>query len=280
MVKSNKFVSIDAGATTTCFYSSSKIITRSTHSLFDIKKRKMKNNCLEIFEELKTKKIYMTGVLSDVIGENQTLLKKINGEDMKIQYVSEIDSIAKGALSYINNRAENIETALIASCGTGLCLVYFDKGKITHLGGSAICGGTLLGSLRLMLRRKIKIEELKKYTPENYNHSMDYVLNDFTKQTIGMLPPDTTFSNFANVSYYPKEQSEEEIICSVLNLVSENIVSTASLAIKNTPAKNIIFTGNVIRFPFVESVIKKYLTDFNLYFVKDCAVVARGCLIS
>ena len=104
--------------------------------------------------------------------------------------VEEFYSIGMGGLFL-----SKLSNAVIVSMGTGTAFVKAESGKATHLGGTGIGGGTLLGLSNRMLNIR-HFDDLVAMALEGDLTNVDLSIRDISSDLITGLPPETTASNF------------------------------------------------------------------------------------
>ncbi len=194
--------------------------------------------------------ILITGVGSSFVD------KPIYG--IKTAKVEEFVSIGLGGL-YLSEISE----AVIVSMGTGTALVHASKNKITHLGGTGIGGGTILGlSNRLLNIRDIKL--LIKTAEEGSLSKVDLMVGDITKDRLPTLPPHTTASNFGKIS---DVATNGDIAIGIFNLVFQSIGMTAVFSVRNTNIKEVVLTGNLTNIPQCAEIFNSLREFYDIHFI-------------
>ncbi len=185
-----------------------------------------------------------------VTGGNHSL-KKVLGK--KFSKVEEINAIGFGGASLSKTKS-----ALVVSMGTGTCIVSFKNGKATHVGGTGLGGGTVLGlSKRLVGTANIK--SLSKLALEGKKEKIDLSVKEAIGSGIGLVPGSATASNFAKSG-----GSRKDIAFGVQEMVAEANAVMVALAAKQTGHKKIVFIGKTPAFPVVKKALKRVLEYYNL----------------
>ncbi|NMA66071.1 MAG: type II pantothenate kinase [Clostridiaceae bacterium] len=190
-------------------------------------------------------RIMVTGVGSTFINE------KIFG--IPTYKVSEFNAIGLGGL-YLSQ----LKRAVIVSMGTGTAYVMADNGKVSHLGGTGVGGGTLLGlaNLTLNIRNFDDIVELAK---DGDLRHVDLSIGDISHDEITGMPPDTTASNFGKII---DRASKADIALGILNLVFQSIGMMAVFASRNEKTNDVVLTGNLTIVPQAREVFRS-LTELH-----------------
>lgn len=178
------------------------------------------------------KQIILTGVGASFFSDD------IYGVPTKT--VEEFEALGLGGLE-LSGKKE----ALIVSMGTGTAYVRASQDKITHIGGSGVGGGTLVGLCGKLVNAhqfSTIIEEANGGDLSN----IDLVISDISKDVISTLPPNTTASNFGKIS---DTATNADITLGVINMVFQTIGMLAVFACKNDTIKDIILTGMLSTLP-------------------------------
>ena len=190
----------------------------------------------------KIRKIMATGVGLSYLEED------IFG--IETQAVPEFDSVGVGGL-YL----AGLEKAIVVSMGTGTSIVAAQEGKVEHLIGSGVGGGTLIG----LLGRLINVhdfETIEKLSELGDLSQVDLTIGDITTLKIPGLTPDTTASNFGKVSDLVEDK---DLALGVVNLVFQSVGTDSVLSAKLMGLTDVIVTGKLTRL----SAGKKVLTGFS-----------------
>ena len=156
--------------------------------------------------------------------------------DIPTKRVDEFLAIGLGGL-----RMANINEAVIVSVGTGTALVRAADGKITHLGGSGVGGGTLI-SLAERFAGMHSFASLTNLAMQGDLSAVDLRLCDISKEQIGNLPPSTTVSNFGNLQ---DTATHADIVLGLINMIFESIGTMAVFATLNDRIKDIVLIGSL-----------------------------------
>jgi len=144
--------------------------------------------------------------------------------DIPIVEVDEIEAIGIGGLTLSGK-----DKALVASLGTGTALVVANSdGRIQHIGGTGVGGGTIRGLAQLILRRQ-NFEVLEELASKGDLRKVDLTVGDLAGRSVGIIPAEATASNFGNIS---EDADEKDLSAGIFNLVGEVIGVVISLAAK------------------------------------------------
>ncbi len=228
-------IGIDLGASTTdIVYFDNKIIKHESFESKDI-------NINEILSKFPKESITITG------GKSKSLNYKS---------IDEIQAIGLGA-KFLTKK----ERCLVISLGTGTCIVNVNK-EITHIGGTGVGGGTLIG-LSKLLANIDNINDFNKYANGN-TKEIDISVEDIIGDGIGIIPADLTASNFGKAD---KNHKTEDKLTAIANLVGETCAMLAIMASKATNQNTIILTGKLTQVPIIMEIMKKVGKIYNKQFI-------------
>ena len=199
--------------------------------------------------------------------------------------LSDIDSIKVTGVgsSYINSDIYNIKTikadefvctglgglflselnkAIIASMGTGTALVMADGTKITHIGGTGIGGGTLLGLSRIMLNMN-NFENIIEVAQDGDLSNIDLTIKDISKDISSSLPDYATASNFGKLSDLA---SKSDVALGIINMIFQTIGVISVFATKIEGVKDVVLCGNLTIVPQAKEVFKNLEKIFDVRF--------------
>ena len=172
---------------------------------------------------------------------------------------AEFQAIGLGGL-YVSGLPE----AIVVSMGTGTAFVHAKGHQVSHIIGSGVGGGTLIG----LANRLINIRDFNLFIQmaEKGNLSqIDLSIGDITDEEIPGLSSDTTASNFGKMS---DSATPEDIALGIVNLVFQSIGTTAVMAARKNSLSQIVFTGNLT----LVSQGKRVLTSFSSLYGVDILV--------
>lgn len=177
-------------------------------------------------------KILLTGVGATFFNEDIYGISTVK--------VDEFKAIGNGGL-YL----AAMEDAFVVSMGTGTAFVRASKEGITHIGGSGVGGGTLLGLSSIMLNKR-DIDAILLMAENGAAENVDLLVKDIIGYDIPSLPATLTASNFGNVK---SAASDADIAAGIINLIVETIGMLAAFVAKNDAIKTFILTGTLTSLP-------------------------------
>lgn len=150
------------------------------------------------------------------------------------------------------------EKSIVVSMGTGTSYVLVEGDKLSHLGGIAIGGGTILGLSKLLLNTQ-DIEAIQTLSSQGDYKQIDLLIRDISKHPLPGLNLDVTAANFGKVE---EMVSKEDIAAGIVHMVIENLCHTGTLIAQGRGVKEFILIGSLANFAECE------------YITKDCAELA------
>jgi len=196
-------------------------------------------------------RVMITGVGSTYVDDRIYGLKTI--------HVNEFDATGKGGL-YLSGLKE----AIIVSMGTGTAIVHSDGKTSTHLGGTGVGGGTLIGLSKRMLGMQ-DVEQISELAMEGDLRNVDLKIEEITKNFESPnLTASATAANFGKVSDIA---SKADIALGILNLVFETIAMMSIFSARQKNIKDIVLTGNLSVIPQGVNMFKNLGTMFDFNFL-------------
>ncbi len=182
-----------------------------------------------------------------------------------VKKVSEIKAIGAGGL-FLSGK----KRVLVASLGTGTCIVSAEGMRFRHCAGTGVSGGTLVGLSKRLLKTS-DWSEVNSLAARGNLKKVDLLVRDIVGQGIGGLPGNATASNFAKLG----KASKADIALGIINLVAEVNAVTISLSSKACREKNVLLTGKLLAVPLAR---KRLLVGLKMLGVK--AVIPKNYSIA
>jgi len=188
--------------------------------------------------------------------------------DIPTRRVDEFMAIGLGGL-----KLAGLPEAIIVSVGTGTALVRAADGKIQHLGGSGVGGGTLL-NLSERFAGMHSFASLTSLATSGDLAKVDLRLSDISREQIGNLPPETTVSNFGNLQ---DTATHADIVLGLINMIFESIGTMAAFATLNDRVKDIVLIGSLSIIEQAGAVVKSLENLYNVkFFIPENAIFATA----
>jgi len=194
--------------------------------------------------------IALTGVGASFISE------QIYG--IETRKIDEFLAIGHGAL-----RLTGLEEALVVSMGTGTAYVRAGKDAVTHLGGSGVGGGTIIGLASQMLG-KSDIDAILALAEKGTLANVDLSVKDIIGREIPSLPSNLTAANFGRIK---STASEADIALGIINMVFQTAGMLALFVLRNDTIQDVILTGMLSTFPQAETLFSAFKSLSGLSFI-------------
>lgn len=174
-----------------------------------------------------------------------------------IEKVDEFKALGHGGL-YLSG----LQKAVIVSMGTGTAIVKANGNCISHIGGTGVGGGTILGLSKAMLNLT-DFENIVSLAKKGDLSTVDLSIADITSGDIGNLPPTLTASNFGKMS---DKAGKNDLLRAILNMVFQTIGMMAVLASKVEKDKNIVMTGKLVKVSQAQKTFRELAKLYNVTF--------------
>lgn len=149
--------------------------------------------------------------------------------------IDEIKAIGLGGM-YLCKK----DSIIIANIGTGTSIIEANRDKISHLGGTGVGGGTIIG-LSKELINSTTFDHILNLAQKGNLQQVDLLIEDISDKGISFLDPKSTASNFGKMS---ETASKEDLALAVINMVFQVIGMISVFAAKSRNANHILVTGN------------------------------------
>ena len=158
--------------------------------------------------------------------------------------VVEFEAIGRGGLVL-----SGLSRALVVSMGTGTAFVRASLDGSTHLGGSGVGGGTLLGLSKLLLDTD-DADAVLALAQTGDLSAVDLSIREISPSGIPSLPPETTAANFGNLK---STAGKPDVALGLINTVFQTAGVMAAFASgKELP---IVVTGTLATFPCAAPIL-------------------------
>lgn len=155
-----------------------------------------------------------------------------------------------------------LDRLIAVSMGTGTSFIKIDNGRIEHIGGFGIGGGTLQGLSRLLLKSD-NILQVADLAQKGGLSNIDLLIRDICDNPLPGLPMSATASNFGKADC---NASTEDIAAGIINLVLQTIGSAANLARLNSGIKDFVLIGNLSQIPGCRAIFDNMEDIYNIKF--------------
>ena len=171
-----------------------------------------------------------------------------------------------------------LDQAGVVSMGTGTAYLCAEKGNVTHIIGSGIGGGTLVGlcNSAVGIADPVKLSDI---AGNGDTTNVDLTIGDITKDEIPGLPMNATAANFGKAL---DAVSAEDVSAGIFNLVYQSIGTMSVLASRCCGVSDIVYTGQLTSLRQCRDYLMpfKELYDVNFIIPEDAvfATAIGSCL--
>jgi type II pantothenate kinase len=160
--------------------------------------------------------------------------------------VDEITAIGIGGM-FLSGK-DNI---IITNIGTGTAVIEAKKDRISHLGGSGVGGGTILGLAKKLLLMSDFTGIMELAGRGNLNQ-VDLLLEDIMEADLSFLNRESTASNFGKMLDTAKN---EDIALGIINLVYQVIGMLSVFAARSRNINSVVITGSGSNNPIGKNIL-------------------------
>ncbi|MBN2667370.1 MAG: pantothenate kinase [Bacteroidales bacterium] len=151
---------------------------------------------------------------------------------------------------------------IISNIGTGTAILEVDNGRITHLGGTGVGGGTIIGLAREMLNTS-DFDTIMSYAAMGNVRNVDLHIGDIAESNIGFLNKEYTASNFGKVV---ETATKEDLAAGILNLTFQVIGMVSVFAAKSKNNDTVVVTGNGSNNVIGQKILASISKMYNIHF--------------
>ena len=182
--------------------------------------------------------------------------------------VDEFSASGAGALALSGQ-----ERAVVSTMGTGTAFLLAEKGRVQHLCGSGIGGGTLGGLCHKLVGME-RFGQIKKLALGGDLGQVDLTIGDITKNPAATLDPTLTAANFGNLA---EDANCADVAAGVVNLVLQAIGTMTVLACRCCDTKTVVLTGSMTTLDQVKPNFENFERLYGIhYIIHDNATFATA----
>ncbi|MGD0340459.1 MAG: type II pantothenate kinase [Bacteroidales bacterium] len=152
---------------------------------------------------------------------------------------------------------------IISNIGTGTAIIEVNKNSITHLGGTGVGGGTIIGLAKELLKTS-DFDTILQYASKGNINNVDLNIGDIVETNIGFLDKEFTASNFGKMLDIA---TKEDIALGIINLTYQVIGMVSVFAAKSKNNDTVVITGNGSNNPIGQKILinisKLHKIDFE-----------------
>lgn len=183
-------------------------------------------------------RIVVTGVGSSFINEN------IYG--IPTEKADELVSVGKGGL-YLSQ----LNKAVVVSLGTGTAFVNATKDSVSHMGGTGVGGGTVLGLSSKLLNVR-SFDSIIDLADQGNLSQVDLTIGDISKVDVSNMSAHTTASNFGKIS---DTATNGDIAVGILNMVFQTVGLMAVFNAKIANTNDVVVCGRLAQTPHCREIL-------------------------
>jgi len=181
--------------------------------------------------------------------------------------VNEIEAIGRGGQSLAGLYGVDFATPLlVVSAGSGTAVVAARGQEYTHITGTGVGGGTLLGLGRLLLNTADP-QEIDALAQQGNPNVADLSLADVVTGPIGNLPSDATAVNFGRLAREKPKASRADLAAALVTLVGQVIAVTAINAARAQNLERVVVIGHLTDLVSVRTALQKVSDIYHLNFI-------------
>lgn len=151
--------------------------------------------------------------------------------------VDEFSAIGVGGLEL-----SGAKSGVVVSMGTGTAFLWAEQGgKVRHLCGSGIGGGTLSGLCHRLVGMEC-FHQIKQLAADGSLEKVDLTIQDISRDSADALQPDMTAANFGKLE---ENATPADLAAGAVNLVLQAIGTMTVLACQCCHTKTAVLTGSL-----------------------------------
>jgi len=174
--------------------------------------------------------------------------------------VDELAAIGRGGQASAWQDGQELEAQkteqplLVVSAGSGTAMVRAQGDAYTHITGTAVGGGTLMGLGRLLLGtvNPLEIDELARLGQAN---GVDLSLADVITGPIGTLPAEATAVNFGRLAHETFVPNRADLAAGIVTLIGQTIALIAVNAANAIGTQQVVITGHMLDMPMLRQIL-------------------------
>lgn len=183
--------------------------------------------------------------------------------------VDEFSAIGTGALTLSGE-----SSAVVVSMGTGTAFLWAERGgRVKHLCGSGIGGGTLGGLCKKLVGME-RFRPITELAAQGDLSRVDLTIRDLTRNPAATLDPTLTAANYGNLA---DDAAPADLAAGVVNLVLQAIGTMTVLACQGCGAKTAVLTGSMTALPQAEENFRNFERLYGVrYIIPENAAFATA----
>jgi type II pantothenate kinase len=202
------------------------------------------------------------GLIAVTGGQHRTLPDHMAGTH--VVKVGELDAIARGGQALTTGTVMLPgRDLLVVSAGSGTAMVAAWGHRYSHVTGTGVGGGTLIGLSRLLLNLTDP-EAIDALALAGDPNGVDLALSDVVSGPIGALPADATAVNFGRVARTPDRPRDADLAAALVTLVAQVVGTLAINAARAAQVDHIVVTGHLTDMVSIRAAMTRVGEFFGL----------------
>lgn len=202
------------------------------------------------------------GLIAVSGGRHRALPDHIEGT--RVVKVGELDAIARGGQALTTGTVMLPgRDLLVVSAGSGTAMVATRGRRYSHVTGTGVGGGTLIGLSRLLLN-KVAPEAIDALAQTGDPNGADLALSDVVTGPIGALPSDATAVNFDRLARTSVRPSDADLAAALVTLIAQVIATLAINAARAAQVDHITVTGHLTDMVSIRAAMTRVGEFFGL----------------
>ncbi len=160
--------------------------------------------------------------------------------------VEELVSVGKGGL-YLSG----LKKAVVVSLGTGTAFVNASRNSVSHMGGTGVGGGTVLGLSSKLLNVR-SFDSIVDLADQGTVANVDLSIGDISKSDVSNMSSGTTASNFGKIS---DTATNGDIAAGILNMVFQTVGLMAVFNARIAGTNDVVVCGRLAETPHCKEIL-------------------------
>ncbi len=165
---------------------------------------------------------------------------------IKTNRIDEMIAIGLGG-KYLSGK----DQIIISNIGTGTAIIEVSGNTITHMGGTGVGGGTIIGLAKEMLKTS-DFDTIMQYASKGNINNVDLNIGDIAETNIGFLSKEFTASNFGKMLDIA---TKEDMAKGIINLTYQVIGMISVFAARCRNNSTVVFTGKGSNNPMGQKIL-------------------------
>ncbi len=179
---------------------------------------------------------------------------------VRVEHVAEFDAWARGAALVAVLEGVGLPPRyLLVSLGTGTSALSVEAGRVARVGGTALCGGTVLGLGRLLLGIE-SFAELAALAERGDRRAVDLLVSDVYRGADAPLLRDLTAASFGKLA----SRRPEDLAHALMGLVGENVALLSGGFARGLAIESVVYCGSTLtENPALRRIVAEITTLFG-----------------